>query len=93
MAINQSIKQKSKRRLRIILGQIKGIEKMIEKEKYCIEIIGQIMATKEALSKIEDLILENHLNTHLVEGIKNNGKNKKKAIQEILKVYKLSKRK
>lgn len=64
---------------------------MVEKEEYCIDIISQSLAVKEALSGIEDIILENHLSTHVVEQMKNG--RAKLATDEILKIYKLSKKK
>lgn len=64
---------------------------MVEEEKYCIDIITQSSAIKEALSGIENLMLENHLSTHVLQQIKD-GK-EKKAIQEVLKVYKLAQKK
>lgn len=85
------IKQKASRRLNIIQGQLKGLAKMVEEEKYCVDIITQASAIKEALSGVEDLVLENHLSTHVLHQIKN-GK-EKKAISEILKVYKLAQKK
>ncbi|HUZ93237.1 MAG TPA: metal-sensing transcriptional repressor [Candidatus Paceibacterota bacterium] len=89
--MKQIIKKKSLRRLQIVKGQIKGLEKMIDDEKYCIDIITQSSAIKQALSGIEDLILENHLTTHVVAQMK--AGQSKKVTGEILKVYKLSKRK
>ncbi len=85
------IKQKASRRLKIIQGQLKGLSKMVDEEKYCVDIITQASAIKEALSGVEDLVLENHLSTHVLHQIKS-GK-EKKAIAEILKVYKLAQRK
>lgn len=79
------------RRLRIVAGQIKGLEKMVEGNKYCVDILHQSLAIKEALSSFEDIILENHLSTHVIKQMKS-GKSKK-AIDEILSIYKLSKRK
>ena len=64
---------------------------MVGEEKYCIDIITQSSAIKEALSSVENLILENHLSTHVVEQMKE-GK-EKQATKEILKIYKLSKKK
>ena len=72
-------------------GQIRGLQKMVDKEEYCIEILNQSLAVKEALSAVEDLILENHLSTHVIEQIKSG--DVKKPKEEILKIYKLSKRK
>jgi DNA-binding FrmR family transcriptional regulator len=85
------IKQKASRRLKIIQGQLKGLAKMVDQEKYCVDIITLSSAIKEALSGIEDLVLENHLSTHVLHQIKS-GK-EKKAIDEILKVYKLAQKK
>ncbi len=64
---------------------------MIEENKYCVDVITQSLAVKEALSGVEDLILENHLATHVVEQMKSG--QSKKAIGEILSIYRLSKRK
>ncbi len=88
--MKQEIKNKALRRLKIIQGQLQGLEKMIDDEKYCIDIITQSSAVKQALSGVEDLVLENHLATHAKEQLKA-GENKK-LTAEILKVYKLSKK-
>ena len=84
-------KKRALRRLQIIKGQLAGLEKMVDREQYCIDIITQSSAIKEALSGVEDVILENHLATHAVMQMRSG--QSKKAIAEILKVYRLSKRK
>ncbi len=78
-------------RLKIVQGQVAGLLKMVQDEDYCIDIITQSSAIKEALSSAEDLILENHLQTHVLHQMKH-GK-EKQAIEEILSVYKLAQRK
>ncbi|MFC1595263.1 metal-sensitive transcriptional regulator [Patescibacteria group bacterium] len=88
--MRKDIKKRVLRRLNIIEGQIKGLKKMIEEEKYCIDIITQSSAIRQALSVVEDLMLENHLSTHAQEQMK--GKQHKKIAEEILKVYKLAKK-
>ncbi len=85
------LKAKASRRLNIIQGQLKGLAKMVEDEKYCIDIITQSSAIKEALSGVEDLVLENHLSTHVLQQMK--GGKEQKAIDEMLKVYKLAHKK
>lgn len=85
------IKNKVVRRLKIVQGQLKGLAKMVEEEKYCVDIITQSNAIKEALSGIENLMLENHLATHVLHQMKT-GK-ERKAMDEILKVYKLAQKK
>lgn len=82
---------KAVRRLKIIEGQVRGLQKMIEDNTYCIDIITQASAVKEALSGVEDLLLENHLATHVMHQVKTG--DEEKAIAEILKVYKLKRKK
>lgn len=88
--MRQDIKSKAIRRLKIVGGQIRGLQKMVEDEKYCIDIITQVSAIKEALTGIENLVLENHLSTHVVHQMKQGSE--KKAVDEILKVYKLKRK-
>jgi DNA-binding FrmR family transcriptional regulator len=89
--MKQDIKKKAVRRLKIVEGQVRGLQRMVKEEKYCIDIINQSLAIKEALSGVEDLILKNHLSTHVVEQMKSG--REAKAIQEILSVDRLSKKK
>lgn len=84
-------KKKALRRLSLVKGQLNGLVKMVEDERYCVDIITQSSAIKEALSGVEGLILENHLSTHVIEQMRD-GK-EKKATEEILKVYKLAQKK
>jgi DNA-binding FrmR family transcriptional regulator len=88
--MKKEIKNKTLRRLKIIAGQIRGLEEMVEKEKYCIDIITQTSAVRKALSGVEDLILENHLSTHAIHQIKHG--QTVQATKEILKVYKLKRK-
>ena len=89
--MKQDIKKKAIRRLKIVEGQIRGLQRMVQEEKYCIDIINQSSAVKEALSGVEDLMLENHLSTHVVHQMKSGQHSK--AAKEILSVYKLAQRK
>ncbi len=83
-------KQKLVRRLKLIEGQVRGLQDMIEKGKYCIDVITQTSAVKQALSSVEDLLMENHLGTCAIDQIKKGGEAKARA--EILKVYRLKRR-
>ncbi len=83
-------KKKLIRRLKIIEGQVRGLQKMIDSDKYCIDIITQTSAVKQGLSHIENILLESHLRHCVVNQIKKG--ETKKATAEILKVYGLKKR-
>lgn len=89
--MQKDIKKSVERRLKIIEGQVRGLQTMVAQEKYCVGIIEQSLAVKQALSSVEDLILKNHLSTHVVQQIKTGKKNQ--AIREILDIYTLSKKK
>lgn len=85
--MKKDIKKSAKRRLAIVSGQVRGIQEMVDGEKYCVDIITQIEAVREALSGVGDLILQNHLETHVMHQMKHG--DEKKAAQEMLKIYKL----
>jgi DNA-binding FrmR family transcriptional regulator len=78
------------RRLKIIEGQVRGLQEMIVKNTYCVDVITQTSAIKQALSTIENVLLENHLSHCALQQIKNG--HEKKAIGEILKVYQLKRK-
>ena len=84
-----SVKKQAVNRLRRVAGQIKGLENMVGGNKYCVDILYQSLAVKQALSSFEDFILKNHLTTHVIQQIKS-GK-KSKAIKEIFSIYQLAK--
>ncbi len=83
-------KKKLIRRLKIIEGQVRGLQAMIENETYCIDVITQTSAIKQALSNVEDILLEDHLQHCVVSQIKA-GKIDK-ATKEILQVYQLKRK-
>ncbi|OGC79505.1 hypothetical protein A2852_02710 [Candidatus Adlerbacteria bacterium RIFCSPHIGHO2_01_FULL_54_23] len=85
------IKKKTLRRLNLVRGQLGGLIKMVDAERYCVDIITQSSAIKEALSGVENLVLENHLATHVLRQMR--GGREKKASAEILKIYKLAQKK
>ena len=84
LKMNQT-KQRLIRRLKIIEGQVRGLQNMLAKDAYCIDVITQTSAVKNALSGIEDALMENHLSTCVIHQIKKGKENT--AIKEILKVY------
>lgn len=83
-------REKILRRLQIVEGQVRGLQEMIKEGKYCIDIITQTSAVKQALSSVEDELMEGHLKTCAMDQIKK-GKGEK-AQAEILKVYKLKRK-
>ena len=83
-------KNKIMRRLKIVEGQVRGLQDMVLKGVYCIDVITQTSAVKQALSGVEDMIMENHLGTCVVSQMKKGDVDK--VQQEIVKVYRLKRK-
>lgn len=83
-------KEKIIRRLKLIEGQVRGLQRMVESNTYCIDVITQTSAVKQGLSNVEDLLLENHLGGCILDQVKSGQTDKAKS--EILKVYKLKRK-
>lgn len=87
---NEKVKAGLMRRLKLIEGQVRGLQKMVENDVYCVDIITQTSAVKQGLSNVEDILLEDHLNHCVVNQIQKG--QTKKATNEILKVYRLKRK-
>ena len=71
------------KRLRRIEGQVKGIQKMLEEDKYCVDILTQVAAVRAAINKVGSLILEKHSMTCIENAA--SSEDKKKALSELAK--------
>ncbi|ACB84854.1 metal-sensitive transcriptional regulator [Natranaerobius thermophilus] len=74
-------------RVKTVIGHMKGIEKMIDEDKYCIDIINQISAVQSSLRKISDQILEQHLHS-CVKGAIKRGNEEEEVLEELMQVFK-----
>jgi len=75
-------------RLKTVEGHIRGIQRMLEEDQYCIDIIGQIQAVQAALNKISVRILDGHLNTCLLNAVQGNDPaERQQALNEISKLF------
>ncbi len=78
-------------RLSRIEGQVRGLSKMIEEERYCIDIITQIKAIKSAIKSVELSIVEHHMEECVAAAVKAPDKRKReKVLKEILSLLKAS---
>lgn len=85
------IKKRASHRTKIIEGQIKGLQKMIDKEEYCMDIITQSLAIQKSLASLNKLVLENHITTHITDMLASgNEKEQTKALEELLNLYELN---
>ncbi len=85
--MDQRHTEKTLARLRRIEGQIRGIHKMLEEDRYCVDILTQTSAVIAALHGVEDLVMENHLNTCVADAMKSNDPDEKREkIDEVMTV-------
>ena len=76
------------RRLQSVQGHVRGIQRMVEEDQYCIDIIKQIDAVQAALRKVQEIILDNHLHTCVTTAIRSEDAQRREAvINEILGVF------
>lgn len=72
------------RRLKKIEGQVKGIQRMVENDKYCVDILIQVAAVRAAINKVGTIIFENHSRGCLLKAVDENSKNE--AVEELIGV-------
>lgn len=74
-------------RLKRIEGQVAGIRRMVEEDRYCVDVMTQVSAVVSALRGVEDLVMQNHLHTCVTDAIKGDDADEKNAkIDELLSV-------
>jgi len=78
-------KKKLQNRMNRIIGQMNGINKMIEEDRYCDDILIQLSAINNSIKSLANSILENHLNSCVVDKIKDGDLN---IIDDVMKIVK-----
>jgi CsoR family transcriptional regulator, copper-sensing transcriptional repressor len=76
------------KRLNYIEGHLGGIRRMIEQDTYCVDILKQTYAVRRAIEKLEALLLDGHLHTCVIEGVKD-GRDEQ-VIGELMELYELA---
>ena len=87
--LEQKLKTTATHRARIIRGQMDGLIKAIEEEKYCVDLITQSRSIQLSLKSMDRVLLANHLQGH-VKHMLNDKKQEAKAIKELIDLYALS---
>ena len=87
--LDPKLKKKAIHRAKIIRGQLDGLIKAIEEEKYCVDLITQSRSMQLSLKSMDRVLLANHLQGH-VKHMLNDKKQENKAIKELVDLYALS---
>ena len=82
------VKQDALKRMRYIEGHLAGIRKMLDEDKYCVDVLKQTYAVRRAIEKMESLLLEGHLKSCVVEGIRSG--RAEEIVEELKGLYILS---
>lgn len=89
--MNQELQQVALRRLSNATGHLKGIERMVAEDAYCVDVIRQIQAVQSALTKVSAMLLENHLRTCVTTAIQGNDPvEQERMIREVASVFTVS---
>lgn len=81
------IREKSARRLRIIAGQVQALQKQIDEDRYCMDVLDLSLSIQKALRGIDLLVLEGHLRTHVADMMAAGETDH--AVEELLRLYKV----
>ncbi len=78
-------------RLKSIAGHVNGIVRMLEEDRYCIDVIKQIQATQTALARVSETILDSHLRTCVISAIQGEDvSERERMLAEVVEVYRYS---
>jgi len=76
------------KRMKSIAGHVRGVEKMLENDEYCIDVIKQIQAVQAALNKVSTLLLEGHLHSCVTTAIQGEDRaERERVLKEIAQVF------
>lgn len=75
------------RRMKIIAGQLQALQKQVEDDRYCMDVLDLSLSIQKALRSLDTLVLEGHLRTHVIEQM--TGGETDRAVTELLRLYKV----
>lgn len=79
------VKEQAQKRINIIMGQLMGLQKMIDNDEYCIDLLNQSLAIQNSLRSLDAVLFERHLKTHVVHQFANK---EEKAVSELITLFK-----
>ena len=81
-------KQKALQRLARVEGQVRGVARMVEEDRYCVDILNQVLAVKAALSQVELLILQDHADDCVEDAIDSGDvEEQRRKFRELVEVF------
>lgn len=84
LAVDPQLKEANRKRLRRIEGQIRGLQKMVEEDRYCADIITQVASVQEALRGVARNLMRNHLHHCAAKALRSGKPEKTEAMYDEL---------
>ena len=86
--LNDETKAKARGRLRRIEGQVQGLQRMIDSDAYCVDILLQISAVQGALEQVQKLLVGRHIESCVADALRSGSKSERQQkIDELLDVF------
>ncbi len=86
--MDDTLRKQLTRRIASASGHLKGIERMVEEDTYCVDVIRQIQAVQAALTKVSTMLLDNHLQTCVTEAVRGDDLAERETmLQELTAVF------
>ena len=76
------------KRISYIEGHLAGVKRMVEEERYCVDVLKQTYAIRRAIEKLETNLLEGHLHTCVIDGVKQG--REQQVLDELVELYSLA---
>lgn len=81
-------KEKVEARLKRVAGQVQGVQRMVEADRYCVDVLLQISAARAALAKVSKILLESHIRSCVVQAFENDdADHSEEKIAELIRVF------
>ena len=81
------IRSRASQRLKIIAGQVQALQRQVDEDRYCVDVLDLSLSVQKALRSLDGLVMEGHLRTHVAEQMANGEVDR--AVAELLRLYRV----
>lgn len=86
--MSDDTKHKTEARLKRVAGQVAGIQRMVEQDRYCVDVLMQISAARAALAKVSKMLLESHIHTCVTAAFDSDDEADRRAkVEELIRIF------
>ena len=86
--MEQAVRKEAETRLRRVIGQVGGIQRMLDEDRYCVDVLLQIASAQAALNQVNKLVLRSHVETCVAEAMSSEkAADRRRKIDELTEVF------